>query len=104
MDPQKRPPLENLRIAVDRQREVRDREFRRIADAFAQDEEEREADLRRLDACDRLLVEAEEAFGVGSFERSVAILDRADALIAVTRRYVRETRSERVASSSLPHR
>ena len=90
MGPRTRSPLENLRIAVERQREVDDREFRRVAAQFAQDEKEREAELGRLDACDRLLVEAEEAFGAGSIERSVVILDKADALMAVTRQYVED--------------
>jgi hypothetical protein len=99
MDLQTRPPLESLRIAVERQRRVdEDREFRRIAEAFAYDEAEREAQLRHLDACDRLLVEAEEAFGVGSFEHSVAMLDRVDVLIAVTRRDLETTRGDQ-----LPH-
>jgi len=90
MDPQTRSPLEELHVAVERRRGADDREFRRIAETFAREEGERENELRRLDACDRLLVEAEEAFGVGSFEGSAAILDRADGLMAVTRRYVRD--------------
>ena len=86
MDPAPRSALEKLGIAVERQRRVHDQEVSRIAEEFAREEAEREADVRTLDACERLLVEAEEAFGVGSFERSAAMLDRADALIAVTRR------------------
>jgi len=53
-----------------------------------------EVDVRALDVCDRLLIEAEEAFGVGSYDRSAAMLDRADVLMAATRRYVREALAE----------
>jgi hypothetical protein len=80
MDPELRPRLENLRLAAER--------HGRADDRVTRDEGERGVEVRALNACDRLLIEAEEAFGAGSYERSAAMLDRADALIAVTRRYV----------------
>ena len=79
MDPQLIPRFENLRLAAERQRTVDDR--------VARGEGEPDVEVRALDTCDRLLLDAEEAFGGGSYERSAAMLDRADALMAATRRY-----------------